>query len=246
MPYKQPSVKNVDSPDALNRKVLVAVEVFDPVAQSMVSSGLTVKAKGLEGEPLLSLSGRFVWLDEGGKWPEEISIVPYRLPFAAETVVPPLPVDLQNIALAERLVRITLRPTAAYNLSEGITAIRGQLREGLDPNSPAVTDARFQLAWHDVHSGQWFPQPPPSVQDVTTDSKGEFGVFLRLTPMPMQVPDIEAGLLKVRLEVARGGIVRATPEDFPFLMNPAGKGRVSEGQLLKRDLRLSWADLPAI
>ena len=58
-----------ESADRLNRKVLLAVELVDPIAQSLVFRGVTVQAKGLNKGPIVSLSGRFVWLEEGGNWP---------------------------------------------------------------------------------------------------------------------------------------------------------------------------------
>lgn len=244
MPYIPPIARDLLSPETLSRKVLFAVEVFDPVAQSLVSRGLTVTAQGLDNAPIVSWSGRFVWLEEGGKWPTRVSIVPYRLPFMAQTVTPPVPADLTNIKFSERLVRITLRPTPAYNLSEDVTAIRGSMHETAADGSAAVTDAHIELAWRD-HDGNWQPTPPPTAPDTTTDANGEFAAFVRLDPAAGQLPDVVSGLLMVRLQVTRGSTTRVTPDDFPFLADPANKGRIVEGQLLMRDLRLSWADLPA-
>lgn len=243
MAYVQPATMTISSPDQLNRRVLFALEVFDPLAQSLVSGGLAVKAKGIDADPMVNRSGHFVWLDEGGPWPGEISVVPYRLPFYPATVTPPAPADPQNIQPAERLVRIVLRPTPAYTFPDGVTAIRGQLCESLLKGSPAVTDARVQLAWFDNNADQW--APPPEL-DVATDARGEFGVFVRVTPRGTQTPDIRTGLLKVRLQFSRGGATRATPDDFHFLAEPAAKGRIPEGQLLPRDLKLGWSDLPTI
>jgi len=235
-----------ESADRLNRKVLLAVELVDPIAQSLVFRDVTVQAKGLNKGPIISLSGRFVWLEKGGKWPTEISATAPKLPFAPVTVVPPVPPDIANATPAQRLVRITLRPTPAYDFSDGVTAIRGQLKETADPASPIVTDARLQLAWHEVNADKWLPQPPPETQDAATDLRGEFAAFVRLVPTASQLPDVANGLLKVRLQVTRSGATRVTPEDYRFLADPANRGRISEGQLLARDLKLAWADLTAI
>jgi hypothetical protein len=225
---------------------MVAVEVLDPVTQLRVTRGLAVSAKGLDGDPLLSWSGRFVWVDQV-QWPEEISVVPVGLPFANETVVPERPPRFPEATAEQRRVRVVLRPTAAYPFSTGVTAIRGLLCERIDqdPIVP-VENARVQVAWREVRTGKWIPAPTTPVQAPSTDSKGQFGVFLRLPTLPPQMPDLEKGLLKVRLQFTRDGTTRATPEDFSFLANPAPKGRVTEGAFLTRDLKLGWVDLAAI
>jgi hypothetical protein len=247
MTYLSPFPHTILSPDKLNRRVLFAVELFDPISQSLVSAGVALRAKGVTGDPIVNFSGRFVWLGQAGQWPQEISVIPIRLPFFPETVLPPLPEDPQHPTIKERLVRVTLRPTPAYIFPAGITVIRGQLRERSDQPSPPVTDAHVQLAWCDKQHGAcvWIPSPPASAQAVATDANGEFVVFLRLTSVGQQVPDSEKGLLHVRLQFTQSFTTWVTPDDFPFLADqiPDHLGRVYEGRLLDRDLRLGWADL---
>src|SRR5450432_1341217 len=63
-------------------------------------------------------------------------------------------------------------------------------------------------------------QPSPSIPR----PPGQYlWIILRLTPMPMQAPDIAAGLLKVRLQMTRGAETRVTPDDFQFLATTARK-----------------------
>jgi hypothetical protein len=241
MPYTQPLLRQILSPDQPNRKVMVALEVFDPLSQTLISSGLVVTATGL-GLPIVSWSGRFVWLDEGGAWPKEISVQPAGLPFENEVVNPPKP-PASNAKPEQRLVRIILRPTAAADFSNDVTAIRGRLSEKLVAASPPVTDATAQLAWFDGHTHVWVPSPE---RGGLTSKAGEFAAFLRLQPTMNQEPDLQGRLLKVRLQFTRGKTTRATPDNYPFLSDPAPAGRVVEGQLLARDLNLGWTDLGPI
>lgn len=239
MPYIQPKILQILSPDQPNRKVLVALEVFDPLSQTLVSGNLVVLAKGLE-QPLVSWSGRFVWLDEGGAWPTEISVEPVGLPFEKEVVQPPKPPA--NAKPDQRLVRIVLRPTAAADFSD-VTAIRGQLAESVAPGALPVVGAAAQLAWFDTVTNAWIPSPE---QNGVSDSDGEFAAFLRLQPAMEQEADLKGRLLKIRVQFTRGSTTRATPDTYPFLADPKAAGRVIEGQLLGRDLQLGWTDLQPV
>jgi hypothetical protein len=225
----------------LNRKVLLALEVFDPLSQSLLSSGLSVTAAGL-GTPIISLSGRFVWVDEGAAWPAQIQIDPVNLPYAPVTVHPPPPPNPANVTAEQRRVRVVLQPTAAADFPAGITAIRGQLFETATAPSAPVTDATAQLAWHDSHANVWIPSlelPAP------TSATGEFAVFLRLQPTAQQEPDLKGRLLKVRVQFTRGSTTRATPDNYPFLPDPSAAGYIIDGDLLARDVKLGWAELAA-
>jgi hypothetical protein len=239
MPYTQPQVRQILSPDRPNRKVLVALEVFDPLSQTLVSEDLKVLAKNL-GRSLVSWSGRFVWLDEGGTWPAEISVEPVGLPFEKVVVQPPPPPA--NAKPEQRLVRIVLRPTAAADFSD-VTAIRGQLAESATPGALPVVGAAPQLAWFDTVANAWIPAPE---QTGVSDSAGEFAAFLRLQPALEQEADLKGRLLKLRAQFTRGSTTRVTPDDYAFLPDPKAAGRVIEGQLLGRDLQLAWADLQPI
>jgi hypothetical protein len=242
MPYIQPLQKKILSPDTLHRKVLLALEVLDPLSQSLVSGGLLVTATGL-GRPLISLSGRFVWLDEGGTWPERISVEPVRLPFENEVVTPLKPPDLNHAKPQQRLVRIILRPTFAADFSNGVTAIRGRLSESMVAGSPIVRDAMVRLAWFDKYKNEWISSPK---QSGVTNKAGEFAAFLRLQPGMHQEPDLNGRLVKVQLQFTRGNMKRTTPDKFPFLSDPASAGCIVDGQLLARDLNLGWAELQKI
>jgi hypothetical protein len=234
--------------------VLLAVELLDPIALSIVSRGVTVEAVGLKHGPIGNRSGRFVWLEENGKWPEAIKVAPQSAPFWPHEL---RPVPRPGTKPEDRLVRITLRPTPAYPLEAGVTAIRGHLCESDADGSPGVKGARVQLAWHDENSGDWLPPPPQydgngsaaSPPEAETNGNGDFAVFLRLNPPKTAQPELDpkTRMLAVRLQFTRPSIrrSRATPTDFAFLpILP--KGRVPEGQLLQTDPRLGWAELDPI
>jgi hypothetical protein len=242
-------------PDRIERSVLFAVEVVDPVRLSLVSQQIAIRAEGLSRSPILNLAGRFVWLEEGQNWPTTIAVIPDGLPFATQrTPTPARPIDLASATAEQRFLRVMLRPTAAYPFSTGVTAIRGQLREGPAPNAAPVPGVRVQLAWRDEHD-VWSPAPP-SVSDSDdrsplepeTDLHGDFAVFLRMEPKPQVQPDLKHGMLRVRLQFTRGRsplITRRTPDNFTFLPS-APMGCIPEGQLVERDLRFVWSDLVPI
>lgn len=241
MSYTPPISQSLLSPDTLGRKVLLALEVFDPLSLSLVSSGLNIAAAGL-GAPIVSLSGRFVWLDNGNAWPSQITVNPVDLPYVPVTVNPPAPPDPANVTIEQRRVRVVLQPTAAADFSFGMTALRGQLFETATAPFTPVTDATAQLAWYDGQANAWVPSPelpaPPS-------ATGEFGLFLRLQPTIQQEPDLNGRLLKVRVQLTRSGTTRATPDNYPFLADPSAAGRIIDGELLAGSVRLGWAELVA-
>jgi hypothetical protein len=235
-------------PDVLERRVLFALELVDPITGARVTEGLDVGVADVAGKPILNHSGRLVWLVEGTAWPGAITVTPTTAPYAPHVQAPPpRPADVLTATAAQRLVRIVLRPTVAYTFDTGVTAVRGSLREQIGVPSRPVAGARVQLAWFDVFSNTWRP-PPPEPNDVCpeTDANGEFAAFLRLARTPPADPDLERGLLKARLQVTRGSDTRVTPDDFPFLPAPVERGRVPEGRLLPRDIPLGWADLVGI
>jgi hypothetical protein len=242
-----PSTNVVESPEVgLGRDVLFAVELWDPVALTRVWRGLTVEAAGLSGVPLLSRSGRFVWLRDGDAWPGALTVTPHGVPFAVQRV--PAPAQPAQPALAGTLVRITLRPTPAYALPVGVTALRGQLRRTAGDPEP-IPNVRVQLCWRDADTQQWVPPPPDpyagtgeaSPREVQTDAHGEFAVFLRPPPVPPAAPTFRGGLLAVRLQFTgfpETSATLVTPDDFPFLddPDPAHRGCVPEGLPLGRSV----------
>jgi hypothetical protein len=48
------------------------------------------------------------------------------------------------------------------------------------------------------------------------------------------------------VQFTRANATRATPENYAFLPSPNPTGRVVEGELLARDLKLGWTDLQPV
>jgi hypothetical protein len=232
----------LDAP--LNRKVLMAVELIDPISLALVSSGVSVSAQGLKRKPLINLSGRFVWLEEDAAWPTQITVNSTDGRFANQTVpAPPKPPDLDEATAAERLARVTLSPSAAYEFGSGITAVRGCLRKDGTKNSPPVPGMRVQLAWLNEDTHAWVQQ---SSGAVLTDVDGEFATWARPQPPAGQRADIKNGLLAVRLEFTRGGVTLVTPTTFPFMTGGTTQpptGRILEGETLGNDLQVNLTQL---
>ena len=247
--------------DFLDRSVLFAVELLDPLTQRIVFDGMSVVPAGIVGKPVRSYSGRFVWLREGDAWPGPIVVEPGRRPYERHVqAAPPRPLNLDTATGAERHVRIHLRPAAFYPIGDGPTAIRGVLRQA---NAP-LAGVRVQLAWRD-EVGNWTPPPPagepfapgepPSPLEQQTNASGEFLVFLHLRPPANVQPDIDApDLLAVRLQFTVGRTspaTRVTDDTFEFLPehdDPTGtrRGRVHEGRVLARELAVDWNTLTPI
>ena len=199
------------SPDKLNRRALVAVELIDPVTLSTVTKGISVTAEGLTGAPVMTWSGRFAWFAEGDVWPSRFVIDPGSQPYEWEVIGaparPPYPDQPKRGEI--RLARITLRPTAAYPFIEGITVVRGRLRE---------TEARDDAA--PIEGAEiwirWLNAPPPGRTTLWVDAPirartnraGEFAAILRL-PVPAS-PEKEEGTgrLKTRIAVSWNGQIR--------------------------------------
>ena len=233
-----------DKPDVLERRVLFAVELIDPVTQYRVWQDVTVTPDKITRKPIVNRSGQFVWLFEGTSWPGDITVEPDGIPFEKHTQQgPQRPADLNTATPKERLVTIVLRPTAAYPFDTGATVVRGRLVEDTTVQSLVpVADALVQLAWLDALTGAWNQAPP----QVHTGTDGEFAALLQLNAPPPADPDLDRGLLKARVEVTRSGQKRATPLNFPFLPSAADAGRVPEGRLLPSDLTLGWSQLTPI
>ena len=237
------------------RRVLFAVELVDPITLDVVHRGITVTAAGIDRTPVVSSSGRFVWLDNGDKaWPATIAVNPGTLPFAPEVrPVQPKPANGQPA-----VVLVVLQPTSAYPFGQGLTAVRGTLVEDVDPvigpASPPVADAVIQLAWRDIDDPTiWLPLPPTAAgnppalapRDPVTNRHGDFIAFIGDAP-PQGHADVLDGMVKVRIQVTRRApnhATRWTPVDYPFVPPPAPTGRIPEGNLLPRDLKLVWKSL---
>lgn len=243
--------------DVIERRVLIAIELADSATGQPVSRGMRVdlldaSGRRINGPPIISLSGRYVWLIGGdNEWPARVRIVPGGLHYvpSTEDVPPPAADPSGDLRPDDRRVRILLRPTPAYRFEAGLTAVRGSVIESLvdDPPVP-VTGAVVQLAYRDGDS--WSVGVPaaghrPVPGEAVTDASGQFAVFAHTPLSPPADPDLQDGLLLVRLQVTRddGALgTRATPNDFRFAQD-LSSGRIPEGRLTPADVRLGWTEL---
>jgi hypothetical protein len=213
-----------DAETAYARTVLLAVELVDVVTLQIISREVQVTATGLARGPLVSASGRFVWVEEGARRPARVLVDPGSLPYDAEDVAaPPLPPDLGQVPEAGRLLRVWLRPRRGYAFPDGVTVVRGRLAEST--GGTAVTDARVWLEWQDEATQQW--RDGRAHGFARTRLGGEFATFLRLAPT-----DDAAGLPVLRLGVQRAAVVRHTPQ---FSLR--------EGGTLERFMVIAWNEL---
>lgn len=224
-----------------SRRVLLAVELLDPLTWQPVWRGMEVRAQGLAGRPIINASGRFVWLREGDSWPSRIIVDPRQQPYLAPPpVTPPRPADMERPTEDEQRVSIRLRPAADYDFSAGTTVVSGVLRQRGARDAAAVAGAQVVLQWRDSALGRWVPAALPAL----TDSTGRFAVFVRLGPDVQALPDLVDGFLRVRLKVTHAGSTAYTRPSFRFIADPAAPaGRVREGYALPQPLRLDLDQL---
>jgi hypothetical protein len=148
--------------ETIQRSVLFAVELVDPVTGSFISAPATVSAAGLANGPVTSLSGRFVFLDQPGT-PGTVRVDLHGLPYESISSPPP--------PAGQKLLRLTLRPTSAYPFDASATLLRGRLVDG----GVAVAGAAIGVIFVDAAAKN---QALPA----RTDRFGGFAVLLRLDP----------------------------------------------------------------
>lgn len=207
--------------DIIERRVRFAVELIDPITLEIVHAGVTVTATGTKALPIVNLSGRFVWLEEQGALPDAINIDPGLLPYEPETILNPEPVDSRATSSEQdrRLTRVTLRPTTNYPFVDGVTSVRGCLKEG-DPLKP-IGSAEVWLRWLDASrvNGGWKDSPTRSL----SGRSGDFAAILQLSKRT-NLSVLDDGRLSVHLAVRRGLETRRTKETIPNIR----EGRAAE------------------
>lgn len=183
--------------DKIQTDVLLAVELQDPVTLSLVSGKVSLTAHGLVGLPRIGWSGRFVWLLEGEAWPDSFAFDPRGLPFDAQTIPAlPKPANLVTASAAERLLRVVLRPSAAYPFGDGLTVVRASLRESDAADAAPVAAAQVRLLWK--KGSHWMDDGAFAV----SNAAGDFAAWLRLPTNAKPALD-EQGRLLLQLRVQR-------------------------------------------
>jgi hypothetical protein len=232
------------------RRALFAIEVIDSVSGSTLYDRIKVEpldanGKVINGPPVINHSGKFVWLEPRNDWPAKVRVQPDDRPnpppFEDAVIDTPQPTD-DPIPARKRLFTAFLRPTAAYPFGEGVTAVRGCLKDGDAFDANPIVDAIVQLAWQ--YDGlHWKPAAPaaaykPLLGEARTDGLGQFAVFIRLPADDAKVVD---GLLTVRLQVTRAGM--------PTWIVPANRWvegkvikKITAGRLFEQDVKLAWPE----
>jgi hypothetical protein len=159
------------SPDALARQVLFAVELLDPVTGDVVTAPATVTTDGLANSPVSNLSGRYVFLAQGGT-PGTVRVDLHGLPYEQVSSAPP------NIAGGQLLLSLTLQPTTAYPFAASATLLQGRLTDGATP----VASAAIGVAFADATAKNM-------ALPANTDALGYFKVLLRLDPSSVASSD---------------------------------------------------------
>lgn len=193
--------------DHLNRQALVAVELIDPVTLLTVTRGISITAEGLTGLPVMTWSGRFAWYTEGEDWPARFFIEPGAQPYDRQIVDAPArpPQPSQPKPGEVRLARVTLRPTAAYPFTDGITVARGMLREGSAPDAAPVEGAEVWIRWLKAPTSGRTAQWVDASARARTNSAGEFAAILRLPVPAWPEREMSTGPLMARIAVSRNG-----------------------------------------
>lgn len=258
--------------DTLVRRVAVAVELVDPATGERVVRGMTLTAEAADGRRLpggfaTNRSGRFAWLDDDARPPARIVCDPGRLPYAREEI------DLSDWTPGprpeDRLVTRTLRATHAYDVPDGITAVRGRLVDGATGEAVAIEGAFVQIVWGIERKADGIPPAPAGIErlrpgEAVTDGKGAFLALSRpplgttrystyvghpaegqtgFDPTPVSL-DIADGLLRAQLRVTRPdlGASRVTPATFRFSQR-LPPGRLADGQMPAPDIEIDWHTL---
>jgi hypothetical protein len=215
------------------RNVLFAIELLDAVTLDRVSQGVKVVAAGLQGKPIVSASGLFVWLQEDFGRLRKVTIDPGPLPYEKVALAPS---ELQQ----KRLKTVELPPRVDYAFAVGVTGMRGVLIEERvpSPQRPVpVRDAEVHLRWLDENS-LWQDAPASH-----TDTRGgDFAAVLRFAPADVPLLDND-GALTVRLRARRGA---ANERESADLKLP--QGRITDPSAFAQDpppnpLIFAWDEL---
>jgi len=216
--------------EIVQRKVLLALEVVDAVTRQRLTHGLRVIAYGLAGQPIINLSDRFVWLQEGNSWPEEIRVDPQSLPF-----LPPLPLrPARPSGALPPCIPVILAPNAAYPFPDGVLALRGALKESAAPDAAVIHPARLELKWRYDEGEPW-----RSGSTSNTDLRGSFALFARTSGSSLRAD----GLVSVRIDVMRDSNTKTTGDGFAFFQEPYPKGCLRDARLHTRPVLLAWNTL---
>lgn len=208
---------------AWQRRVRLAVEVVDAVTGLPIREGIGVTVKETPTAPVVTASGRYVWLVEPGVAPTEVSIDPRRLPFVKQTrAVPPPTLPPPPRQPQASVLRVELAPTAAYPFEPGTSGVRSTFVEddAVFPPLP-LAEREVWLQWSDD------TQPAPAWTDSpirgSTSAAGDFAVIVRLASHQVARTDAQ-GRMQVRVAARHAGLQHYSS---PLFISPARVADIS-------------------
>lgn len=234
------------------RKVLFAVRLVDPVTGETVSVGARPvphdgAGRKIDARPIVNASGIFVWTDgRDVVWPARIKVesTTGRWTGFWQDVSPPVAAPKPH----ERLITLSLRPSAVFVPEAGVTALRGRLYDQSGPAGVAMPGALVRLVTGAAGALPAISPPAamtPEPGAALTGDDGAFMVFARPSaPAFASTTDdrVRLRLLVTRTSTAGAPVTRGTPPAFEFLPGQPG-APVPDGRPLPRDYTLSWSDL---
>ena len=178
----------------IERKVVFALELIDPITGLAVTEGIVPSIAGLP-PPQATASNRFVWRDDGPALARQVDVtLTIANPRRARYAPPPLPLQFNvpandgTASPAALLWRADLQTTARYQPPEGTMAVTGTLQEGNGSTMPIVgAEITIEIS-HSGGTGQH-----QSSHTAVTGSNGDFTAVL--AGLTDEVPDPEPGAL---------------------------------------------------
>lgn len=220
------------APDTIARRVMFALELVDPITGRIVSEGMTVTVPGL-APPVLSPSGRFVWIDidPPAKRAVEIEAKSKRRIFAPVKTHFDAPARAPGVKASDLVKRYELIPTGLYEPPAGTLAAAGMLIDNA-ANRKGLPAVEVKMCLFDAGN-----TPLVSAFVATTDEYGQFVAAMMPAPDPstlmmMPPPDSAARLAGWLAFTTPGSPTRYTP------LLPLRKGR-----LLRNREPFVWATL---
>jgi hypothetical protein len=181
------------SPDTIKRRMLVALELIDPVTGRPSGGAMRVRAPGF-APPTVTRAGQIVWTDPEPPAQRKIEIlaVADRGQFAPYPLMLTIPARLPGAAAV--IHRDTLVPTGLYEAPPGRLAVSGMLIDAVATRQPVVgATVRIWLQSRNDAAAL------DSGYQGLSDARGGFVAFVgdlgSDAPMPLAPPAPEGGLV---------------------------------------------------
>ncbi|RSU75606.1 hypothetical protein BRX37_11215 [Sphingomonas sp. S-NIH.Pt3_0716] len=224
--------------DRVKRRVLLALELVDPVTGQLAGEQMTVTAPGFR-PPTITKLGQFVWIDPEPPANRTVTIeavatrgqfAPYSATVAVPMRAPQTPVLVQ---------RATLTPTGLYEPPAGRLGVAGMLVEdaAVDPPVP-VADAKVKIMLQSASDAGPLDGAYTGVTDVRGGFVAMVGSLGDDAPMPRVPttadPRVADGAIIGWISVERAGAPR-----FSALLP------MRRNQLFRAPTPFGWAALSA-